>query len=89
MEFSLVCSMGRFMKLAYFKCYDHSSAKDMGWCGIDQLCDESVIIEVSGFIEKEDESAYYLVMARGDDEFSGAFTVIKSTIIKKKFFKVP
>lgn len=76
------------MKMMYFKIYDHSSDSDMDWKELVDLNTTSTVIEVIGFVAKEDSNYYHLVMSHGDSQYSGCFRVVKSTIIKKKTFRI-
>ena len=77
------------MKLIYIKFYDHSADSNSTWKEMSELHIEPVTIEVVGFRVKEDELSYHLVQAHGQDDFSNSFSVLKSTIILQKEFKIP
>jgi hypothetical protein len=74
------------MKVIYLKFYDHSASPTSDWIKLSELDSTKVIMEIVGFIAKEDDEAYHLVMCHGDEEFTHAFTVIKKAVIKKKSF---
>lgn len=76
------------MKLVYLKFLDHSSEANESWEPIESIQSEAPTIEVCGFIAKETDDAYTLVQAHGDGEFRNVFHVLKSTVIKKKVFRI-
>ena len=77
------------MKLMYLKFLDHGSQSDESWKSFEDMIPEIPSIEVVGFLIKEDDNAYFLTQAHGDNEGRNIFVVIKSTVIKKKIFQVP
>lgn len=76
------------MKLVYLKFLDHSSEANESWEPISSIDSSAPTIEVSGFIAKETDDTYTLVQAHGDGEFRNVFHVLKSTVIKKKVFRI-
>lgn len=77
------------MKLMYIKFLDHCAGCDAEWKETDELDPKMPEIEVVGFLAKEDENSYTLVQANEGTSYSNFFSIIKSTVIKKKFFKIP
>lgn len=75
------------MKRVSLTVYDHATDADSDWKNLDTLKSDKTIIEVMGFIAKEDEHYYYLVQAHGEEQYSNCFRVLKSTVIKEEEFK--
>jgi hypothetical protein len=78
--------------IIYGKFLDHSSTSNI-WLTQKEFDDECLIEECDfcGFLEKEDNLAYYVSTMRTTAEKGSGHTVLKSTLIytKKIQFKVP
>jgi hypothetical protein len=88
MEKCVAYLTGRFMKLMYIEFLDHCSEAGLEWKSVEDLSSEVPTISVAGFLAKEDDKAYHLVQAHGDGQYSNCFSILKSTIVRKKYFKI-
>lgn len=77
------------MKLLYLKVLDHCTDPDPNWKELDSMNINKTEIEVVGFLAKEDDDYYFMVQAHGEEQYSNCFRVLKSTVVKRKEFKVP
>jgi hypothetical protein len=77
--------------IIYIKFLDHSSGSNT-WISRDEYKQECIIeeCEVVGFLEYEDDKAYYLTTMRSSTDLGSGHTILKSAVTYvKKMSKKP
>ena len=77
--------------IIYLKFLDHSSGSNT-WLSKDEFKQECIIeeCEVIGFLEFEDDKAYYLSTMRSSTDLGSGHVILKSTVTyAKKYPKKP
>jgi len=76
--------------IIYIEFLDHSSGSN-GWLSKDEFKEECKIETccVVGFVEWEDDKAFYLSTMKGTTELGSGHIILKSCITKQKYLQKP